>query len=185
MAIDIKIEGEKQLIKKLGVEVFTKIKNATINQAAKLGRTALSKGTREIYNVPAKTVNKSVEKITGQNRATPARPRAVIRTTKQTKRNPGLLDFGAKQTRKGVTYKVLKNKGRVLLPHAFIARMPRGGVGTFTRDTKKRLPITRKTGPSIVQMVNKVGIKSVNRTVNANLSRLFKQNLKFFMSKIK
>ena len=52
--------------------------------------------------------------------------------------------------------------------------MSRGGKGVFVRTGKKRLPIVRKTGPSVFQMMGRVGIAPIKRSVNKNFARLFK-----------
>ena len=64
-----------------------------------------------------------------------------------------LREFGAKQNKKGVTYKISKTKGRKLIAGAFQGPKPgvvkiswRGNV--FKREGKARLPIIKRSGPS-------------------------------------
>jgi hypothetical protein len=57
-----------------------------------------------------------------------------------------LRDFGARQTRKGVSAMVW-GKRRVF-PHLFIVA-PRGGGQVFARVGKGRLPITKRWGPAL------------------------------------
>lgn len=57
-------------------------------------------------------------------------------------RPTGLIKFRARQTRRGVTVQVKKRGGRQRLRHSFIAKMPSGHVGVFTRRKGAgRLPI--------------------------------------------
>lgn len=58
-----------------------------------------------------------------------------------------LIDFKARQTRKGVSYRLPTGRGS--LPGGFIARMRSGHVGVFKRVGKSRLPIGEKFGPSL------------------------------------
>lgn len=64
-----------------------------------------------------------------------------------------IRDFGARQTKKGVTYKIDKRKSRVLMPGAF--QGPRPGLMfrkykglVFKRKGTERKPISHKRGPS-------------------------------------
>ena len=73
-------------------------------------------------------------------------------TLKQTRRI-SLRDFGARQTNKGVSYKISRTKGRKTVLGAFQGPKPgvmkaswRGNV--FKRVGKKRLPIVKLSGPS-------------------------------------
>lgn len=60
-----------------------------------------------------------------------------------------LYRFGAKQTKRGVTYRIKKGGGRGIAPSAFIATMRSGHTGVFKRKTKKRFPIYELRGPSL------------------------------------
>ena len=67
-----------------------------------------------------------------------------------------LMKFGARQTRRGVTYQIGKSAGRKLIEHAFITTMPSGHRGVFLRGhgqgpsgLVQRLPIFERLGPSV------------------------------------
>ena len=168
------MEGLEELRRVLNPVLIRKAAPRAINKAAQLGRTAESKAVRVVYAITAKRLNLDLEKVSGKNRATASKPRAVIRAVKRTKRNPGLQHFGARQVRKGVSYRIRKDGGRKTLAHAFKSVMPRGGEGAFIRKGKQRLPIVRKVGPSVVQMVERVGVGPIKLAVANNLFRLFK-----------
>lgn len=83
----------------------------------------------------------------------------------RTKRIP-LIDFAARQTAAGVTYRNPGGGGRGMIPSAFIARtvvQTKGALigtgghheGVFKRSGKKRLPIKERYGPSIGQVFSK------------------------------
>lgn len=82
--------------------------------------------------LPQKEIRKGVELI----RASRARLRADVRITG---RRIPLLRFGARQTKKGVSYRVSKRKGRTTVPGAFLEshgkriRMKSGHQGVFAR----------------------------------------------------
>ena len=183
--IEFKIEGLGKLKRLLNPKLIAKAEPRALNKTAQLSRTAESKEIRKTYNIKAKRLNRELEKISGGNRATVSRPRAIIRGKKLTKRNPGLQNYGTRQTSKGVSYRIRKDLGRKTRAHAFIATMPKGGSGVFLRAGKsrvmtrgkyigkKRQGIIRQTGPSVVQMMERIGIKPISTTVTKNYSRLF------------
>ena len=173
------------MTRKLSPKPMQKALPRGLNKGAALARTAESKAVRVIYNVKAKRLNQDLQKITSNNKATRFNPVAVIRGVKSGGRNPGLHNFGAKQTSKGVTYIILKERGRQLMPSAFKAIMPIGGLSVFLRKDKSRLPIVRQTGPSTVQMVTKVGIDPIILSLNSNLRRLILREYKRELDKIR
>jgi len=63
-----------------------------------------------------------------------------------------LIKLKAKQTRKGVTYRQIGSRERILVRHAFIATMPSGHRGVFRRATSGRLPIRELKGPSLFEV---------------------------------
>lgn len=65
--------------------------------------------------------------------------------------------FGARQTRKGVSYKIRKSAGRQTIAGAFIAKMPSGHEGVFRRVGKTAFPIIELYGPSVPQVMSSLG----------------------------
>ena len=105
----------------------------------------------------------------------------------------GLLSFsGTRQTTKGVTGKILKEKPRYLIKSAFITRAGIAGsstgekpLGVFRRAGKKRYPIHRLTGPRVEDEFAKP------RTYNAvtdyaqdRITTTMDQELNFELSKL-
>jgi len=95
-----------------------------------------------------------------------------------------LIDYGARQTKKGVTVQVLRSSSRSLIAHAFIATMKSGHKGVFWREEKDfarkqfsqkitygslprkyRLPITERYGPRVSDFLanNKVMGKVIQK----------------------
>jgi len=69
-------------------------------------------------------------------------------------RGIGLMNFGARQTRQGVTASVFKGQ-RSLRPSAFIAPMRNGNRQVAQRVGKSRLPIAVQYGATVAQMLRK------------------------------
>jgi len=75
-----------------------------------------------------------------------------------------LIKFGAKQTKKGVSYRIEKSGGREKIKSAFITEMPIRGKkqtkrheGVFKRTGKERLPIRELLGPSLGHVFENAG----------------------------
>ena len=80
--------------------------------------------------------------------ATPARH---VATLSASPKRIGRIDFGANQTRRGVTYR--GGNGRVLLEHAFMATMPTGHRGVFRRTGE----FGRKGNPKLERIAEQLG----------------------------
>lgn len=99
-------------------------------ETAKQGKTDTSRRVREKVNLKKKDLDPHIV----ANRSGDG---AILKVA-ESRRLP-LRDFGARQTRKGVTHKISKEGKRRLVPGAFIA----GSMGghAFKRWGKERLPI--------------------------------------------
>lgn len=126
--------GEKA--KRLGAEVAIAI-NAT---AKKVSREI----AKEIKTELATSVKVIAAAISQTRKASKAQLGATV-TLAKTKRI-SLKEFGARQTKLGVSYRVSKTQGRKSIRSAFISSKLHGHV--FTRVGKSRLPIDKKHGPS-------------------------------------
>lgn len=113
-----------------------------VNDTAKREVVFLSKRIRETVAIKAKDIKKYLKRT----RATPGRPVAHVELS-ESDRLP-LKYFSARQTAKGVSYKIQKSGGRELVPGAFGPTMPRLGHHAFKREGKKRFPIIKLHGPS-------------------------------------
>lgn len=124
----------------------------TINKTVKKARTEADKEIRKELNLPKKRVFKGLTIFKSNRR------KLVGRLVASGGAIP-LIDFKARQTKKGVGFKVKKEKGRRLLKGAFIATMRNGHRGVFTRSTKSRLPIKEAFSTSIPQAFSNKKIK--------------------------
>lgn len=84
-----------------------------VNKSLTQGRRESTRLISQKYNIKQKDVIDSVV----MHRAQPAN--ATGRLTIHPERRPGLAKFGARQTKKGITYQTQRGKGRTLIPGAF------------------------------------------------------------------
>ncbi len=68
-----------------------------------------------------------------------------------------LTKFGARQTKRGVTYRIQRGGKRGRIERGFIARMPSGHEGVFVRQRSRgRLPIGEARGPSVPAVMENI-----------------------------
>lgn len=108
----------KEAVGRAGKKVAKEL-SAAINQVSKKTRLDMGRAVRETV---ALKKDQSEKPISVAMSSTPANLQALVRL-KKTKRL-GLRHFGAKQDRKGVTYKIAKNGGRKRINGAFQGPKP-------------------------------------------------------------
>jgi hypothetical protein len=160
-----------------------------LNKTATQARTAASQEVRGVgYNIKASAIKKSFT----INRA--SRGNLVV-VLKATGRQIPLINYGARQTKSGVSFSV-KN-GRKVLKHAFIATMQSGHLGVFERTGKQHkkvvrngkalrtgLPIRELFGPSIPQsLANEAVEKALMAKIRQKFPQILKHELAFIASK--
>ena len=120
-----------------------KVMSRGLNRTATEARTRASRLLSQKIGVKVKDIR---ERVTLQ-RASYSKWRSFVKISR---RRIPLISFGARQTKKGVTYK--KEGERVLIRHAFKATMKSGHTGIFKRKFSSRLPISELRGPSLGQV---------------------------------
>jgi len=96
----------------------------------------------------------------------------------------GLINFSARQTKRGVSVLIKKGTGRKVLRTAFIATTKTGYRGVFVREGKERYPIKNLRSVSIPQtFINDVVIKAVDAATMDAFERTLSQQTRFLMSK--
>ena len=104
-----------------------KIAARTINDALKTGKTAAAKELGKQWNIKAGAIKKEIT----VKKASQSNQNGKI----EFKSKPtSLINFAARQTKKGVTYKVFKKGGRETLIGGFITTTPRQGKQVFLRQ---------------------------------------------------
>lgn len=162
--------------------------------------------SRAINKATVSTRVSAAHKITGKVNITITRAKQAMILVKATfstwvasiryqKRRIRIIAFGARQTNKGVTYKINKSDGRELIPGAFITTVRRGqraeNKGVFARRFKKgttervgRYPIIQQRGPSfsrvmkenpqITQAVENEAVDNLEKFITAQVDLIFK-----------
>lgn len=163
---------------------FKKEIASAINQVSKKTRLDMGRGVREQV---ALNKAESEKPISVRASATAENLTAVV-SLKKTPRL-GLRHFGAKQNRKGVTYKIEKKGGRKNVPGAFMGPKP-GAIkmswrgNAFKRVGQARLPIIQIKGVSAYGAYKKNNLagpqaeavkeeltKQIERRINLNILR--------------
>lgn len=153
-----------------------------VNATAKKTRSEISKDIRKELNAKKKAVDKAL--VTGP-RATRQRTGTTV-TVAKGRRIP-IKEFGARQTKAGVSYKISKNKGRSLARGAFMGPKPgavaaRLGGHAFKRMGPQRLPIKKLYGPSPWgvfrgQRLTRPTMSKVSRELRKQLERRIRFNV--------
>lgn len=107
-------------------------------KTAKKTKSLIAKSITQELATPQKVVRSKLTQV----RSGPTGAEVTLKKTARI----SLRDFGARQTKKGVSYKVSKTKGRKTIASAFIIKKFGGHV--FKRVSKVRTSHTQRYGPS-------------------------------------
>ncbi len=178
MRISVKIDGIEFFRKIVDEKTFERASRRTIRRMGQRFRKRAVSEAMETYNVRSKKLKKHIRAKTHETKQG-----TEYRFNASGKRL-SLVNFGARQTRKGVSVKVRKDRGRKLIKGAFLARGVMGNLQLFERVGAERLPIVSKKTISVPQMFNKEILEKAKKEVEANFDKEFKHNLYFYMGKL-
>lgn len=149
--------------------------NRTVEQA----KTAMSKEIRAEFVLPASTVNQSLRITRAKAKGGLFNLEAELSSISQPgKRALNLAHFQARQTAKGVTFKVSRKGPRKLIPGAFLIN---GGKTVMIRVGRKRLPIKALQTINVAQMFNTKRINAkVLQVINERFPTIFDREVKFY-----
>ena len=180
--LEIRFDDQKlkQLEKELrGIpKALPKVMSRALNRTAMSARTEISRNLSRRIGLKIKDVRDRLTLI----RASYSNWRSAVTVSRK---RFGLISFGARQTRKGVTYK--KGGGRVLIRHAFIATMKSGHTGVFKRKLSSRLPIAELRGPSLGQVymgaadeaasIHRRSLDKLNKNIHDQVQLILKKRI--------
>lgn len=161
---------------------FSKELAAAINQTSKKTRRSIGKNVRDEVALKKQEAEKP---ISIRTTATEHRLSATVQLKKTARL--GLRQFGAKQTKTGVSYRISKKGGRARIAGAFQGPKPgvmkmswRGNV--FKRVGKSRLPIVQIKGvsPYGVYQKNQLSrkqVKEIEAELNKQMERRIRLNI--------
>jgi hypothetical protein len=177
MSNTVELIGVEEALKKFDPQIVSKATTAALNKVGSQAFTAASKEIRSEYNIKAKDLKKAFE-------FKKARGSVWLAEIQAKGKGTPLIYFSAKQTKKGVTARVLKAKGRKTYPSRFIATMKSGYKGVFVREGKKRLPIKQEFRVGIATAFGSKKIMDITRKVIADKwGSVFKNAMDFYMGK--
>jgi len=144
---NVQIARMKAAIEKTGKQLRKELAVA-VNATAAKSKSIIAKQIGKELAVAQKDIKTTIRQ---SRRAGELDISATVEVKKE--KRLGLNKFGARQTKKGVSYKVSKSRGRSFIEGAFQGPKPglmkaswRGNV--FKRAGKSRLPIVKLKGPS-------------------------------------
>lgn len=180
-ALKRQIEEEEKALRRGAVRA--------LNKSARTGRTAASREVRKTLNVRAGEVNRLIT----IRKATPKQLEAGVRA--KYKQVPVIAFSGVRQTRKGVTVRMRKDKPRMLFKGAFITRL-RTDISDSRKNVYRRhpdpwlwtkgrpetsspnLPLKVLYGPTVFKVFGE-NIEVLTVTANAVLAKNLEHELDF------
>lgn len=154
----------------LHADIARKALTSAINKTMAQAKTAMSREIRSEFNMPASKVNAALRITRASYHGGMFTLQATLESPSKRGRSLNLINFGARQTRKGVSFKVKHGSGgRKVIPGAFIAN---DGRTVFIRVGKSRLPIKALQTIGVAQMFN---TKRVNARVVSTIKTKFPQ----------
>jgi len=136
--------------------------NHTLGKAVTAGNKAVTKE----WNIKLKELKPYIH----TTKATQNSHTAIIKVKS---RSISLNHFEAKQLKRGVSFKLKKNKKRTTLKHTFIAKTKNGYIGVFKRKGLKRLPLNTFKSISPSSMYKTDGGKAVDEVVERDFNSRF------------
>ncbi len=177
MSSTVELLGVKEALQKFDPTIVSKATTAALNKVGSQAFTVASKEIRSQYNIKASDLKKTF----AFKRASGSMWLAEIQA--KGKGTP-LIYFAAKQTKKGVTAKVLRAQGRKTYPSRFITTMKSGYKGVFVREGKARLPIKQEFRVGIATAFGSKKIMDIARKVITDKwVPVFKNAMDFYMGK--
>lgn len=148
--INVKFNGVKQFQKALKsreAQVERKAQQA-LNRTLIRSRTQMTNAIGEKLNLKKKTIRDLIS-LQKANKNTGLIGRLIVKS-----KPVPLIEYKAKQNRKGVSFKLYRNRPRHLIRSAFISNDRRGRESVFRRETRARLKIKPLYGTRIVDVAN-------------------------------
>jgi len=175
--ISITVKGKiEQLARAVGTDGPKKFRRETataINATARKTINMLSKEIGKELATPQKAIKTTIKVA---SKASQNKLGATVRQRPTSRLS--LKEFSARQTKKGVSYRVSKSQGRKTLAGAFI--VDKIGGHAFKRKTKSRLPIVKLQGPSPwgVTVKNKLDQLVAKRDVEPELIKQVERRIR-------
>ncbi len=174
-------EVQRQL-NALKEDIARKATASALNKTIAQAKTAMSKEIRAEFMLSASEVNAALFISKASAKGGEFRLQASLSSISQRgKRSLNLAHFAARQTRKGVSFKISRKGGRKTIPGSFLIN---GGKTVMIRTGKSRLPIKALQTIDVAQMFNTKRINAkVIDMIKSKFPDIFEHEAKFFTEK--
>lgn len=165
-------------LKQLQADVAKQATSRTLNSTIAIAKTAMSREIRQEFVLPASKVGDVLKISKASASGGNVRLEASLYPVSKKGRSLNLSNFQARQTSKGVTFKIKRSGPRQLIPGAFLINQ--GGT-VMIRIGKERLPIKALQTIDVAQMFNtkRINAKVVD-TIKQRFPEIFEREAKFY-----
>lgn len=154
---------------------------SAVNKVVAQAKTAMGREIRAEFNISAAKVNESLRVTRATAKGGLVDIEAALESPRRRGRSLNLINFSARQTAKGVTFKIKRNGPRKLIPGAFIAN---DGRTVFIRVGKRRLPIKALQTVDVASMFNTRRVNTkVLQMIEAKFPDIFANEARFFTNR--
>lgn len=169
LSIETDFKGVQQSLARLRADVAQQATARALNRTADIAKTAMSREIREEFNLSKAKVDAKLSIRRATFKAGRLGLEAVLssRDPSGKRRAINIINFGARQIKAGLSYKIKRSGGRQVKADAFIGNK---GRTAFYRPTSKRLPIKPLQTIDVPQMFN---TRRINAKVVALIRRRF------------
>jgi Prophage minor tail protein Z (GPZ) len=168
-------------MKLLRQDVVGKATASALNKTVAQGETLMSRAIREEFVLPAAKVKQALRINRARASGGAFNLQASLESPSKRGRSLNLANFAARQTAKGVTFKIKRGGARKLIPGAFLIN---GGKTVMIRQGKRRLPIKALQTIDVAQMFNTKRINSkVLRFIEDKFPTIFANEARFFTNR--
>jgi len=183
MRFDIKTNfpDVQRALKDLQADVARKATASALNKTVALAKTAMSREIRAEFVLSAGKVNEALRINRARASGGQFALQASLESPSKRGRSLNLANFAAKQTAKGVSFKIKRAGKRQLIPGSFLIN---SGKTVMIRVGKRRLPIKALQTIDVAQMFNTKRINAkVLQLIEQRFPDVFANEVKFFTAK--
>lgn len=192
ISIETNFPQVAKALRQFGTDIADKATVRALNRTIEQARTRMSREIRVEYVIPAQKVKDVLRIKRASIKGGALSVEAVLFVTSKSGRSFNLINFGARQTARGVTIKVKRGGPRKLIRNAFIANE---GRTVFARVPGTKMPRRRWGGQhgEAIEPVQTIGIGQMFNTrrinqrvvelINQKFPELFERELRFYANK--
>ena len=170
-------EVQRQL-QSLRQDVAGKATASALNKTVAIAKTSMSREIRAEFVLPAAKVNQALRINRARAGGASLYLQASLESPAKRGRSLNLANFAARQTRKGVSFKIKRDGGRKTIPGSFLIN---NGRTVMIRTGKARLPIKALQTIDVAQMFNTQRINAkVVGTIVDRFPGIFQNEARYF-----